>query len=98
MGTRGDRAMKLLGCFLIGILLSGAVARPAGAATLQSRLLYEKIPATAKGLDLAHPVKTPAPGIPIELRTADQKKVLARTTTDEGGGFQLDAPTTASQV
>jgi hypothetical protein len=90
--------MKLLGCLLIGILLCGAVTRLAGAATLQSRLLYEKIPATAKGLDLEHPVKTPAPQIHLELRTADQKTVLARTTTDDDGRFLLDIPPNAGQV
>jgi hypothetical protein len=90
--------MKLLGCFLIYSVLCGALPRPVGAATLQSRLLYEKIPATANGLDLAHPINTPAPLTHLELRTADQKTVLARTTTDDDGRFQFDMAPNLGQV
>ena len=51
-----------------------------------------------QGLDLQHPVKTPAAEIRIELRSADQKTVLAHTTTADDGRFQFDAPANAGRV
>src|SRR5712691_3080004 len=90
--------MKFSGWLLVGTLLSGVLARGAEAATVKGKLLYEKVPATLQGLDLQHPVKTPAAEIRIELRSADQKTVLAHTTTADDGRFQFDAPANAGRV
>jgi hypothetical protein len=83
--------MKLSGCLLVWILLCSVRPRPAGAVTVQGRLLYEKIPATANGLDLAHPVEVPAARVLIELSTRDGT-VVAPVDTDESGAYSVQLP------
>jgi hypothetical protein len=61
-------------------------------------LLYEKIPVTAQGLDLARPMKMPAGQIRVEIRSADQRRVLARGVTRSDGGYQLTVPNSAGWV
>jgi hypothetical protein len=83
--------MRLLGCFLICSALCGALPRPVGAATLQGRLLYEKIPATANGLDLARPVEVPAARVSVELAASDGT-TAALIDTDENGAYRAELP------
>jgi hypothetical protein len=75
-----------------GMLLTSAFAGTAGAATVQGTLLYEKIPATLRGLDFAKPVSAPAGKIRVELRTASQTRVLARGVTGEDGSYRFVVP------
>jgi hypothetical protein len=84
--------MKLTGCCLVWVLLCSAVPRTADALPVQGTLLYEKIPATANGLDLAHPVQAPAAGIDVALVTPGAGKVIARSVTDENGAYQFEVP------
>jgi hypothetical protein len=84
--------MKFTGCCLVGILLGSVAPRTAGAVPVQGTLLYEKVPATANGLDLAHPVQAPAAGIDVAMVTPGGGKVIARSVTDENGAYQFEVP------
>jgi hypothetical protein len=79
-------------CMALWVLSSAAVALPAGASTVKGTLLYQKIPATSAGLDLSHPVESPAPQIHVEIRTPDQSKLLAEGHTDDQGSYALEIP------
>jgi hypothetical protein len=81
------------------MLLASALVLPAGGATLQGTIGYEKIPATAKGLDLSHPIDVPAAQIRVELRDAgDETKVVAQGVTDDGGTYRFTIPDSTGQV
>jgi hypothetical protein len=89
---QSTRLVPALGSLSAGALLAFSLSGTAGAATVQGTLFYEKIPATLRGLDLAHPVNAPAGKIRLELRTADQTRVLARGVTGEDGSYRFTIP------
>lgn len=85
--------MRLTLRVLAGMLFVVAVSFSAHAATVEGRLLYEKIPATLNGLDLANPVPTPAPRVLVELRRSrDLGAVVAQGATTDEGRYRLDVP------
>jgi hypothetical protein len=80
------------------MLLIMVLALPAGAATVQGTLLYEKVPATPEGLDLNHPEVVPLAHVRVQLRTPDSAQVVAQGATDENGVYRLEAPENAGSV
>src|SRR5207253_3222821 len=84
--------MRALVCMLGCVGLTALLSLPAQGVTVQGTLLYEKIPATVNGLDLAHPVETPVARVSLALLTPDQTKVVARATTDDNGSYRFDIP------
>lgn len=91
--------MKLRPRLIVWIALGAALALPAGAATVEGAVQYEKIPATAHGLDLSHPRDVPVAQMRVELRDAsDSSRVIAKGTTDDGGAYRFDVPDGTGQV
>lgn len=84
--------------FITGAALALTLTGPAGAAVVRGTLLYEKIPATLQGLDFARSVNAPAGKVRVELRTADQRRVLARGTTDEAGQYRFSISNSVRSV
>jgi hypothetical protein len=85
--------LKLHPLLLAAILLAGGPVLPASAATVAGSVLYEKIPATLSGLDIANPQQTPVAGVRVDLRNAqDVGTIVAQGTTDEQGGYRFEVP------
>jgi len=70
---------------------AGGWTAPAAAQTTSFRgtILYEKIPAGRDGLELDHPVRTPAPGVKVEIVASPARTVLGSGFTDEKGGYSI---------
>jgi hypothetical protein len=84
---------------LAGMLFALVLAFPAGAATVEGTLRYEKLPVSVRGLDLTQPVPTPAPQVHVMLRrTTAPTSVVAEGDTDEGGRYRLEVPDGTGQV
>lgn len=77
---------------IASVTVSCAAVVPAAAATFQSRIVYEKVPATLNGLDFRNKEWWPAPVVEIEVRSADLKQVLARGRTDDRGEIRITVP------
>src|SRR5262245_27659817 len=84
--------MKLAVQFLIGALLAGVSPLPAHAVIVQGTLLYEKIPATTRGLVFSRATLVPAPQVTVELWTSDGKTLLRSGNTDDQGVYLFKIP------
>jgi hypothetical protein len=91
--------LKLRSRLIVWTAIGAALVLPAGAASVQGVVQYQKIPATAHGLDLSHPRDVPVAQIRVELRDAsNSSKVVAKGTTDDGGSYQFDVPDDTAEV
>jgi hypothetical protein len=90
--------MRVAAAFLIGMLLAGVSTVPARAVSVQGTILYQKVPATERGLDIEHPVSVPLPGVVVEIRAPDGPTLLAQGVTDDQGGYRLEVPDGTAQA
>jgi hypothetical protein len=90
--------MKRAACFLTCAWLAGALMLPARAATVQGAVVYEKIAATRRGLNLLFPAEAPAPLVRVELWSADGTTMLAEGATDDSGAYQFTIPDGSGRV
>jgi hypothetical protein len=80
-------------------LLCLALALPVSAATVTGQLVYQKVPATVEGLDVAHPVAAPCAQIRVQLRDSqNEETILAEGATDDAGNYRLEVPDGTAQV
>jgi hypothetical protein len=72
----------------------GAAPAAAQATTFRGTVLFEKVPAGRDGLDVDHPVRTPAGGVKVEIVASAGRAVLGSGFTDAKGGYSIraDAP------
>ncbi len=95
-------ATALLSTFLIaGCGSSGASSTPPGPYTgptvhLSGTATYERVPATASGLNYAGTVIKPIRGATVEVRNAGGTTVYFRATTDATGAYSILAPASSS--
>src|SRR5262245_18835538 len=90
--------MRALVCLLGSIGLTAVLSLPARGVTVHGSVTYEKVPATARGLDFDNIVEVPAAQIQVEVRTPNLKTELAQGATDDRGAFHLDVPDGTKKV
>lgn len=65
---------------------------PAGTVPVTGKLSFARVPATAHGLDYAATRQDPARGVTVVALDATTRAELARSHTDDSGGFALAVP------